>query len=61
MVELIKKGVKTVAEKIASDVQTRLTEENSAVMRNIAEVTDIVELNRETQAIEPPAGLLDVY
>jgi len=62
MVGLIKKEATTVAEKIESDqeMQTRLREENSAVMRNIAEATDIVESNRQTQSIEL-TGIKDFY
>ncbi len=55
-------AVKT--EKIASD-QAKLTEDNSAMMKNVAKATEVLslaqvtELNRLTQKIEP-SGLLDL-
>ena len=63
MVMVGEKVVTTVAEKIDADqdIQTRLMEENSAVIRNIAGATDIVELNRQTQAIEETSGILDLF
>jgi len=58
MVGLIEKGVTTAASD--QETQTRLIRENSAVVKNVAEATDIVELNRQTQAIELPS-LRDFY